>query len=128
MICQSFALRAILNGHPCSTYGAGPGGVPDLGRASHLFCLRHTHELIPHSQRVPEREREICLSRGRGGWGRRNVGMSEWMEWRAGHVTPTLDDRVSVNVIAVIITAYMMKWQKVLTSSVLIFAVCVTIL
>lgn len=54
--------------------------------------------------------------------------MSEWMEWRAGHVTPTLDDRVSVNVIAVIITAYMMKWQKVLTSSALIFAVCVTIL
>lgn len=50
--------------------------------------------------------------------------MSEWTEWRAGHVTPTLDDRVSVNVIAVIITAYMMKWQKVLTSGALIFAVC----
>lgn len=50
--------------------------------------------------------------------------MSGWMEWRTGHVTPTLDDHVSVNVITVIITAYMMKWQKVLTRSALILTVC----
>lgn len=72
MICQSFALRAILNGHPCSTYSADPGGIPDLGRASHVFCLRQTHELILHSQR----EREICLSRG-GGWAECR---DEWMD------------------------------------------------
>lgn len=64
------------------------------------------------------RERGICLSR-RG----REVGMSGWMEWWTGHVTPTLDDHVSVNVITVIITAYMMKWQKVLTRSALILTV-----
>lgn len=50
--------------------------------------------------------------------------MTEWIEWRKGYVTPTLDDHVSVNVIAVFITAYMMKWQKVLTSSALIHSVC----
>lgn len=49
--------------------------------------------------------------------------MSGWMEWWTGHVTPTLDDHVSVNVITVIITAYMMKWQKVLTRSALILTV-----
>lgn len=39
------------------------------------------------------------------GW-RGNVGMSRWMEWwMVGHVTPTLDDHVSVNVITAIITA-----------------------
>lgn len=54
-------------------------------------------------------EGKICLSKG--GW---DVGMSGWMEQRTGHVTPALDDHVSVTVITVIITAYMMKWQKVL--------------
>lgn len=47
--------------------------------------------------------------------------------WCMGHVTPTLDDHVVVNVITAIITAYMMKWQKVLTRSahVLVLPVCV---
>lgn len=45
------------------------------------------------------------------------------MEWRTGHVTPTLDYHVGVNAITVIITAYMMKWQKVLIRSALILAV-----
>lgn len=47
-----------------------------------------------------------------------------------GHVTPTLDDHVSVNVITAIITAYMMKWQKMLTQSALILSerVCVTVM
>lgn len=40
-----------------------------------------------------------------------------------GHVTATLDDHVSVNVITAIIIAYMMKWQKVLTQGALILAV-----
>lgn len=43
--------------------------------------------------------------------------MSERTGWCVGHVTPTLDNLVSVNAIAVITTAYTMKWQKVLTSS-----------
>lgn len=73
-----------------------------------------------------EREREICLSRGVKGGG--NTGISGWMERWTGHVTPTLDDHVSVNVIMVIITAYMMKWQKVLTRSALILAVCIDIM
>lgn len=51
--------------------------------------------------------------------------MSGWMEWRLGHVTPTLDDHVSVNVITAFITAYMMKWQKVLTQSALILSASV---
>lgn len=42
--------------------------------------------------------------------------MSGWMEWWMGHVTATLDDHVSMNVITAI-TAYMMKWQKVLMQS-----------
>lgn len=67
---------------------------------------------------------------GRVGGGGGGVGMSGWMEWRMGHVTPTLDDHVSVNVITAIITAYMMKWQKMLTQSALILSerVCVTVM
>lgn len=64
------------------------------------------------------REREICLS----GRAEGNVGMSGWMEWRTGHVTPTLDSHVSVNVVTAIITDHMMKWPKVLTRSALILA------
>lgn len=41
--------------------------------------------------------------------------MRGWMVQRTGHVTPALDDHVSVNVITVVITAYMGKWRKVLT-------------
>lgn len=87
-----------------------------------MLCLHQTLEFILHSQQVREGEGDL-FQQGRG-WGRWNVGMSEWIEWWKGHVTPTLDDHVSVNVIAVFITAYMMKWQKVLTSSALILSVC----
>ncbi len=76
-----------------------------------MFCLHQTLGLIPHSQRGLEREREREGDLPQQG-GRGNAGMSGWMEQRMGHVTPTLDDHVGVNVITVIITAYMMKWRK----------------
>lgn len=74
--------------------------------------------LILHSQQCLKREGDLPQQGGGG-----NVRMSGWMEWRTGHVTPTLDDHVSVNVIMAIITAYMMKWQKVLMSIARILAV-----
>lgn len=80
-----------------------------------MFCLHQTLEFILHSQQGLEREGDLP----RHGGGRR----CEWMDGVAGLVTPTLDDHVSVNVITVVITAYMMKWQKVLTQSALILAV-----
>lgn len=49
--------------------------------------------------------------------------MSGWMEWGTGSRFSPSDDHVSVNPIHVIITAYMTKWQKVLTWSALILAV-----
>lgn len=82
------------------------------GQAEHVFCSRQTLESIPHSQRGLEREREREGGRSASAGGvkgegvRGNVGMSGWMEWRTGHVTPTPDDRVGANAIAVIITAY----------------------
>lgn len=82
-----------------------------------MFCLHSRVDPTVHSQQGPEREGDLpqWVNGGDGGWGRGNVGTSGWMEWRTGHITPTLDDHVSVTVITVIITAYMMKWQKVLT-------------
>lgn len=63
MICQSFALRAILNGHPCSTYGAGPGS----GLA---FVLLRPDARVDPTQPAGSREREGDLpQQGKGGGG-----------------------------------------------------------
>lgn len=111
LIRQSFALWPILNSHPCS---AAPGSIPHLGQAS--ICVYPTCVYLTAFSR--EREREGALpQRERGRWDRWNVGVSVRTGWCVGHVTPTLDNLVSVNAIVVITTAYTMKWQKMLTSS-----------
>lgn len=77
------------------------------------MCFAYTRPLgVDPTQPAGPGERGRSASAGGGegrGWG---LCRDERMEWRTGHVTPTLDDHVSANVITVIITAYMMKWQK----------------
>lgn len=83
-----------------------------------VSCDPDRLKLIPQAAAFREGGRS-ALAMGGGG----RVGMSGWMKWWMGHVTPTSDGRVSLNVITAIITAYMMNWQKVLTRSALILAV-----
>lgn len=88
------------------------------------FAYTKTPHMLLHSQQGLEREGERSAPAGEGGG---NVGMSGWIVWWKGHITLTVEDHVCVNVIAAIITAYMMKRQKVLTQSALILSerVCV---